>query len=486
MCYRRMIKKKINEKNIFFFFIILVILVLGITLILTFINHNSIIIGEQPYYHLRIAKEISEKKNIQYDTLSYGGREYIFDPYDYFLAFLYKSFGMNVFMVLQFILGIISLIIFYFIIKKIRLNLLSRALIMLTLILSPIFVYTFTVLNKHSLVIFLTLFGFLLFLQKKKIFNIISIIIFSIIPLLNTLASLITILLVLCYALYNKRKIKQFYLILIFVFLINILYNLILYLKYGFPEKITFISINYLQTLISDLGGFAGLSFFNIILMLIGITVTWKLKKKIWLVYITIIILLVNLSYFSYSTIYLKFVITIFAGIGFYKLASMKWKLKFIRNLTVFILILGLIFSTTSYISRIINSLPDKNIKESLEFLDIYSDPEEIVLSHYSRGFWINYFSKRAVVMDSLFTYAPKPNERYRDINAIFYGVNLKDTKELLDKYKINYIYIDNEMKQGLVWKKKKQGLLFLFRNKETFRKIYEKDGIEIWQYKQD
>jgi len=238
--------------------------------------------------------------------------------------------------------------------------------------------------------------------------------------------------------------------------------------------------------LLSDLGSFAGLSLFTIILTIIGLIATWEYKKKLWPIYLSILILLVSLAHFSYSNIYLKVVITVFTGIGFYKLISMEWKLKFIRDLSIFIVILGLIFSTTSYTSRLVNSLPDKNIKEGLQFLGVYSDPEEIVLSHYSRGFWIEYYSNRASPIDLFFTYAPSPNERYTDINAVFYGVNLEDTKALLNKYNITYIYVDNEMKKGLVWDKEKQGLLFLFRNNETFKNIYDKDGIEIWQYKNE
>ncbi len=479
-----MIKKKIKEKNLFIFFLIFTIILLTTPLIIRSIKKNPVTIDIQPYYHLRIAREIVAEGNLNYDTLSYQGRNYIFDPYNYFLAFINKLFG-NIFFFFSIILGITSVIIFYYLIKKLRLNLLTRFLIMLTLVLSPAFIYTFTVLNKHSLVISFFLLGFLLFIDKKPLLNILSIIIFGIIPFFNTLASLIVILLILCYTLYKDRKKKlKFYTTLALIVLVNILYNLNIYLKYSLPEKITFISVNYLQRLLSDLGSYCGLAFFNLILTIIGIIVTWKHKRKLWLVYITILILFISLSYFSYSTIYLKFIISIFAGIGFYSILSMKWKLKFIRNLSIFILILGLIFSTTSYISRIANSLPDKNIKESLEYLDVYSDPEEIILSHYSRGFWIEYFANRKVVMDSLFTYAPKPNERYQDSNAIFYGSNLQSTKELLDKYKINYIYIDNEMKHGLVWKKEKQGLLFLFRNNETFRNIYNENGIEIWYYK--
>lgn len=476
-------KKLIKEKYLLAFSFCLTVIILTTPLIARFVNDDPLIIGDKPYYHIRLAEEISNKDNVYFDQLSYTGRIYIKDIYDYFLSFIYS---FDVVFILPFILGISSVILFYYLIKKIRLNLLANFLIILTLILSPVFIYTFTTLNKHSLVIFLMLSAFLCFLDKRKTLNMLSIPIFSVIPFFNKLAALILVLLLFFYSMYNRKKNRQLILILAILLSITITHSLFIYFKYGFPERTTFISLNYFKILLSDLGSQAGLAIFNLILTIIGIIVTWKHKKKLWLIYTTILILLLSLPYFDYSNIYLKFIIAVFTGVGFHKLVSMKWKLHFIRDLSIFILILGLIFSTTSYINRSVKALPDKNIRESLEWLEVYSDTEDIVLSHYSYGYWIEYYARRATIMDSLFRYAPRPNERFRDINAIFHGTNLESTKTLLDKYEIDYIYIDNNMKHTLIWKSKRQGLLFLFRNSETFKNIYNKAGIEIWEYKKD
>jgi hypothetical protein len=37
-------------------------------------------------------------------------------------------------------------------------------------------------------------------------------------------------------------------------------------------------------------------------------------------------------------------------------------------------------------------------------------------------------------------------------------------------------------MRKGLVWTKEDEGLLFLFSNKDEFRKVYDREGIEIWK----
>ena len=65
----------------------------------------------------------------------------------------------------------------------------------------------------------------------------------------------------------------------------------------------------------------------------------------------------------------------------------------------------------------------------------------------------------------------------------MFQSRNLKDTEALLNKYNIRYIFITQDMKEGLVWTDNNQGLLFLLKNGETFKKPYSSDKIEIWQY---
>jgi len=55
-------------------------------------------------------------------------------------------------------------------------------------------------------------------------------------------------------------------------------------------------------------------------------------------------------------------------------------------------------------------------------------------------------------------------------------------TFTLLRSYNIRYIWITPEMRSGLVWNKDDEGLLFLLKNSETFKKVYSTYGYEIWE----
>ena len=224
-----------------------------------------------------------------------------------------------------------------------------------------------------------------------------------------------------------------------------------------------------------------GFGIFNVLLALVGLYVVWNTKKQIT-GYIMLSFLVLLSFYTPQINIYLGFIVAIFAGYGFISIIKMKWKIDLIKKLTIILIICGLLFSTLSYINRTANELPNNEIIQSLKWLKENSAKEDIVLSHYSKGLWIEAISQRPVVLDSQTNYIEDLDIRFNDSNTVFYSRNLKNTKTLLDKYNVKYIWIDQLMKQGQVWVKEKQGLLFLFENKETFKKVYSNNNTEIWE----
>jgi hypothetical protein len=69
-------------------------------------------------------------------------------------------------------------------------------------------------------------------------------------------------------------------------------------------------------------------------------------------------------------------------------------------------------------------------------------------------------------------------------LNTLFYSRILVDTQKIFKKYDIKYIYIDDSMKNGKVWSREDQGLLFLLKNSEIFKNIYNSQNIEVWEYR--
>ena len=53
----------------------------------------------------------------------------------------------------------------------------------------------------------------------------------------------------------------------------------------------------------------------------------------------------------------------------------------------------------------------------------------------------------------------------------------------IFSEFKISYILITPEMKNGLVWSRNNEGLLYLLKNNpDVFKMIYNNEGVEIWR----
>lgn len=472
------IENLLTEKRILFGSILLAAIILLIVPVFRLLFFSSLLPGDEPYYHIRMAQYIRENGIPDQDPLIQ--RPYLLNPYHLLLAGTSFIFGVYYSSILiPSIFGILSIILFYLILNKFKLNLSKKAIILLILIASPAFIFAFSLSNSYVLSLPLLIIGFYFFISMKKILHLISIFIFGLASLLSPINIVVIIFLLFFNIINTKSKIKKFYTASSIMLLVFLVYYLPFYVKYGFQKKLVFISQNIPINLITDLGGEIGFGIFNIFLAIIGLYVVWKIKKQI-LSYFLLAVLIIISFYYNSMNIYLTFIISIFAGYGFFTLIKMKWKIKTIKLLTIMLIVCGLLFSSISYINRLSNSPPDNEIINSLEWLA--TQPQGMVFSHYTNGFWIETIANKSVFLDPLISCTPSSDIKLNASNEIFYSRNLEKTKYFLNKYNISYIWIDNAMRQGKVWTQEEQGLLFLFRNSETFKNIYSSKEVEIWK----
>ncbi len=483
---------KLTEKNTLACVILAAVIVLLIPHLIRFLFYNNIMIGDEPYYHATIAKQIIEQKSL------IQNQNYIFNPYHLVLAsagyFIVVDLASKL---IPFLLGLFSVLIFYLILKEFKMSIEERLFVLLILIVSPAFIYLSVISNTHSIPVFLTLLGIYLLFKKNIFLTIISLLAFAAAIPFGMFNALLVITIILAYLVEEKQKEKipskskkpsfsfKSKKAAVFLFILFIISALCFPLY--FQQKTRILPAeNMLQSSVSDFGALVGISVFNILLAIMGFVLMWRKKKEHSFIFLLLLIIIISSFYAKNVIVYTAFVFSVFAGYAFVKIRDMDWEIKIIKNLTILLITCGLIFSTVSYLNRISNMQPDKEVINSLEWLKHYSQQDEIVFSHYSKGFWINSVAERPVVTDKMLEYYSDAEERFNDSLEIFYSRNLKNTKSFLTKYNISYIWIDNEMKQGLVWEKKQQGLLFLFRNNETFKNIYNNQGIEIWEIKKE
>ncbi|PIZ53569.1 hypothetical protein COY26_01605 [Candidatus Woesearchaeota archaeon CG_4_10_14_0_2_um_filter_33_10] len=479
---------KLTEKNTLVYVILAAVIVLLIPYLVRFLFYDNIMIGEESYYHANIARQIIEQKSLIQDP------NYVFNPYHLVLASAGYFIGIDLASkIIPFLLGLLSVLMFYLILKEFKIEIMQRFVILLILVISPAFIYLSVISNTNSVPVFLSLLGIYLFFKKNIFLTVFSLLAFAAAIPFGMFNALLAITMILAYLIEEKQKeesplkpkkpmfsfqSKKAAAFLFIFFIISVL----CFPLYFHQKTNVLPAENILQNSISDFGALIGIGIFNIFLAIAGFFLMWKKKKEYLFIFLLLLIMIISSFYAKNVIIYLTFVFSVFAGYAFIKIRDMNWQVKTIKNLTILLIICGLAFSAISYLNRVSNMQPDNEIIKSLDWLKHYSRQDEVVFSHYSKGFWIADIAERPVVTDKMFEYYPYAEERFNDSLEIFYSRNLKDTKILLEKYNINYIWIDNEMKNGLVWEKEQQGLLFLFRNNETFNNIYNNQGIEIWE----
>ena len=469
---------RLTNKKVLVYSILLTVVVLSIIPLIRVVYFDSILSGSEPYYHARMANYIMDQGIPKIDPLV--DRPYLLQPYHLILGATSKIIGIySASLIVPYLFGLASVIFLYFIFKKFNFRPLKTLLIFLILILSPIFIYTFSMSTPHCISVFLLILGFYLFKKEKKTA---TMVIFSTAVLFSIFNLLAGIIILLASSIHNKNKRKIFYPVLASMLTVALIFYIPFIYYFKLPGMIN-INGSMIIMFVSELGGEFGFNMFSILLALLGMYFIWKTKKQIFS-YSLLVLSVFFFFYFNQIGIYLNIIFAVFAGYGFYGLMKMKWTLKLIKKLTALVLILSLLFSAGFYISRTAKSLPDEQMIGSLKWLRGGSNKEDTIFSHYNNGFWIEAVSQRQVILDEYYNYINSADTKFNNSDELFYSRNLDNTIEFLDKYGIKYIFITPEMKEGLVWSKEQEGLLFLFRNEKTFKRIYNEEGIEIWQYK--
>lgn len=465
--------------------IIGVIILLGLLLlIIPYANRtteqNNLLIGGTPYYNIRIAQAISSGQKT--DNMVASNRPIFPDPYQYLLSLFVGVINLELIsIILPLFFGLISLLLISLIIDKFNTDPLLKIIILIMTILSPIFIYTFSISSKYTLIITLFLLGTFFFLREKKYNLILSILALLPITLFGTFETFMILFILFIYVLLKKKKQTWFGIIFVILFIVATSNHL--YIQNTLPKttNIELISSTILTQTISDFGSEIGIGFFKILLACIGILVLWKDKKSnawpIVLFFVMIIsVLVLNYSYIIYTGLILAY----FAAIGFYRLVTRKWEVDTLKYLTAITLLSGLLFSTVSYVHLISNAEPNPNQIAGMEWLKQYGK-SGYVLSDNQNGFWIESFANVPVLLDDNPKFDPLIDEKYEDAQTIYHSRNIDTTKSLLEKNQISYIFIDEKMQKN-IWKTKDDGLLFLVQNSETFKKVYSSSKIVIWE----
>jgi len=419
-----------------------------------FLKPIGILSGEEAYYHVMASHSTNGS--------------FVLSQYDYFLKFAFLFFNPVLFMkIFPIIIGTLSVLLFYFIAKKF-LNDKSAVYASIILILSPSFLYIFSINSAEIIPLFLILLGVFLLIQKNKLFSYLSGVPFVLCSLSSMFVGVLVFIIYMTHFLAKREKRYDFIAVSALIVFFMAIFNPKFIIEY-FASNLPAVS-----NLFSDLGGLAGISIFAAIFFVAGLIAAKKREYSY-----PIIIYLVISFFTDYKTIiYSNLLISGFAGLGLMAMIEKKWELGNLKQAMNFLLIGGLLFSGVSHINVIKSLGPSSEIIESAQWLGKNSDNSS-VLTTPENSIMVEYFGGK-VMFDAIPSETIKFSIISSDANDIYYSRDLEETEKLLNKYNADYILIDSKMTGGEIWKSPDEGLLFLLSNENKFASVYDQGGIRI------
>jgi hypothetical protein len=220
-----------------------------------------------------------------------------------------------------------------------------------------------------------------------------------------------------------------------------------------------------------ELGGVGALSLGCVILGIIGIFLTWGKSRGLAPCYALVVFALLDIALFSGQGGMLLILFPGLSGFMLDKLFSKTWAMPVVKYSTYTFAFMLLILSMGIAIAKSVDDVPNGGEYSALLTLRELGGGVTLSAPRYSSA--VQAIAEKPVLLFS----DPKAANASR---IIFSSQTLRRTLPPLSEYNISYILITRRMiEQGDVENGK--GLMFLLRNNETFKKLYDVNGIQVW-----
>ncbi len=429
------------------------------------------LIGYEAYLHARIADRGYSLSPWQ-DRIVATPRMVQPTPYHLALGLFQDVFGVRAASIaLPLVVGLACVGFLSWILALFKRPALESAVTLLAFMLSPVFLFIGSTTTPHGLALALILLGTALFLTRHV--WILSLAPWGLLVFFDLFHVLVVIALMLAWILIDKnertRALAAGGILAVGVFLA----------RPPFFTPYSPIARTPIFGTITDFGGHVGFGVFLLILVCIGMVYSWKRKRTYVPAYFLVGLgVLAMASFGGIVSIYLMPLAAIFIATALLELRSRQWSIPMLRSLTFALIICGLLFSLVSYMGRLAEAGPDEGLIEASSFLREISSPDDVILTHPTYAPVVEIVAGRPVVLDS-FQQDPWIKQ---DMGDLFASRNSAQIIGTLRKYAVSYLLIDRTIDEEDVWTGSNDGLLFVLRDGETFKKVYGTDSLEVWK----
>jgi len=465
---------KINKEWTVLFLIFLI--VLGSRLYFAF---QTPFFNDEAYLNYRLIHHISDTgKPLNYDMLSYNGRDVIISPvFHYILAFF--GFFMPLDLALKLIPNIfISLLVFlvyrlsYALIEEKNLSML---LALLSGFVPIVFSETLNNISIYSLVLPLVFYLLYLLIKIREKNNIIKFVSFSFfLGILHPSSFVFLITLIFFVVLMVsesipiekiRKEILSFSLLLI-LFVQFLIYKKA-FLVHGFgvirnnvPVQVlaTYFNFSFIETVLK-------VGILLIIFGLIGIAFGWAKKREDVMILSSLILSTLLLLWFKFlkdevGLMFIGVALVVISGLSFKIFLKYLDKTKFSKYKNSVTLFSVLILISSLVIPSFLDA--SKNIQEHtpteyeilvLNWIKDNALPDVTILAPLNKGHLITALAGKRNVIDDNFLLAPDTSERFKDVQMIYSTKSEVRALDLINKHNVDYILvpIESEIEFGNV-----------------------------------
>lgn len=449
-------------KHKYLYLLCLTVLLLGIPFFSNLWQEQPLLKGPESYYHLSEASQLSWKN-------------YYYFP----LNLLSSVLPSDILALFPIILALLFVFLTLTVAHRLDLSEHFTFLFLALLISSAAFIFSFSTLSVYSWLLILLLSGILLLTIDNKFWNYFSLLPFILATSIDLFSSLFLLLTLLTYFHYRTEKEKKANQnLMITIMIITSCAALAHFLFFDTPLLLgPFQEERAIPDLLSDLGGTSGISLFALLLALGGLFHLWKEKRY----YFTYLFLPLVIPAYILRTNFIfpiTTIILLFSAFGFIKLFERRWNLETIKKFSTLVVILGLLFSTLTYLNRVTEISPTQPEVETLTWIKENIPNENKVFSSSQNSYYLTYFSEK----QPLFPFH-QPTPKTTDLTkAILTSSYTTDTFPLLEQNHLSVIYLSPQMKQEPAVQ---QGLALVLKN-ERFKMVHSSQQAEVWMYKQN
>ena len=450
--------------------ILILIFVLAFRLFFVFQTENYS--SDDSYFHLLYINNIFENKQpMLYDELSYGGRSVVYTPLFHYIMAVF-SFIPGFLKILPATFISILVLISYLISKEIYDNkIINISIASLSGFIPIIFDQTLNQISPLSLLLPLSLLMLysLMKIDKNKNYTILFIITALLMPFIHPASFIILLSVLLFLILANTESIKINPVkqeAVLFFSIFTLLVSFIIYKKaillYGFDILRQNIPIAILNNYFSTLNLFESIfkiGLLSFVLGIIGIFYGCFKEKREHIILLSSLVLsvtallLLKLINLKIGLMLLGIGLTLISTLTLAKLYKYlditkfaKYKRFFFPALMILIVISAIIPSYFAAKDVIKKAPTNQELQELNSFRDLPFKTS--ILGSLEEGHLINYASGKKSIIDGNFLLAPKPTQRFIDVNIIYTTPFVTTSVDLLHQYKVKYIYLSDRTKE--------------------------------------